>query len=139
MAGFNRLAAGAYEQAALRAFTFHRIGSVPAPHCCQQAILRRTQAGFQRRMGAADAGVAGKRDPRVGSEDAHPVAGLRIVRRQQEGGFDQVGPGRDGLHCGRIQRAAVGHHAERITAAETGGKDIKLEKAESVHGRFANA
>ena len=85
-------------------------------------------------MRAADARVSGKGDFLVWREHAHPIAALRGLRRQQEGGFHQVGPARDALHRRGIQAFAVHHYAERIAAAEAGGKHIELKEAGSVHG-----
>ena len=72
--------------------------------------------------------MPGERELGDGSEDAHPVVGVRIVRRQDEGRLREVRPVREPLHLlgveiGGVEHdrdgvAAVGHRREHVDLAE---------------------
>ena len=65
-------------------------------------------------MAAAQRRVAGELQFAARREDAQPVVGLRIGRRQHEGGLRQVGPARKLLHGGIAQAVALQHDGDRV-------------------------
>ena len=58
--------------------------------------------------------MAGERQLAAGREDAHPVVGAGVGRRQQEGRLAQVGPARERLHPRVVERVGVVDDGERI-------------------------
>src|SRR3954470_6401860 len=61
-------------------------------------------------------------------EDADPVVGPRIVRRQHEGGLGEVRPACELLHLPRREPLCVEHHCYRIAGARPTAEDVYLSE-----------
>ena len=86
------------------------------PHAAllHDVLLLRRGARRQPDMATAERRMSGKRQLPLRREDAHPIVGFRIRRRQQERGFAEIGPVGDGRHVLVRQAIRADHDGERI-------------------------
>src|SRR3546814_5782680 len=94
--------------------------------------------------------MAGERHLVARAEDAQPVVGGGRGGGEDEGGFGQARPARDGLHRVVVEALRVEHDRERVAGAGAVGEDVELgggaghgetwgeegERAASVGGRW---
>jgi len=90
--------------------------------------------GLQPGVGRAQGGVPHEAQFLAGREDPHPVIGSRVLGRQQERGFGQVGPVGERLHLPAVQAFGVDDDGQRVAAQRFRGEDIELDKGPGPHG-----
>lgn len=94
------------------------------PH---QLFASRTAAAVEPGVAAVQRRMAGKRQSAAGAEDAQPVVGLEVGRRQQEGGLGASGPVGDGPHLFDREAFPVEHYATGLPGlARAGNTSICL-------------
>jgi len=105
----------------------------------QLSATRRHEAELEHRMRRADTRVPGKGQFPARREDAQPVVGARLARRQHESCLGEIQPGGDRLHGSGIEVAGVRHDRKRVAAAGRVGEDVELEESALLHGWSATA
>jgi hypothetical protein len=94
----------------------------------------RHSPGFQPGVGGAERRVSGKRKLLAAREDPNPVIGAGTCRRQQEGGFGQVGPVGKLLHLVACHALGVEDHGEWISTVGLTGEDVDLMEGAAARG-----
>ncbi len=99
----------------------------------------RHTSGFQPGMTTAQGRMSGKRQLGRGGENTHPVIGFRVLRRQQECGFAEVGPVGKGSHARVTEPIGPQHHRQRIALEWHVAEYIQLFVIESAGCRATHS